>query len=126
MVAATPAGNLRHRVRFDRKTSTQVDGGGALTDWSTLGTGSFVRWADIRPQRGGAGETVMEKRLQGVQPALIIVRADSSTRGVDPSWRAVHVVDGVDVQAFALKTAQDMEMDNQFVTLLAVAGDPDS
>lgn len=124
MEAATSAGELRHRIRFDRKTESAVDGGGALTDWSAIGTGSFIRKADMRPLRGGEG--VQQQRLQGTQPILLIVRADSSTKTIDSTWRAVLMRDGVDVQAYALKTAQDMEMGNQFITLLAVAGDPDA
>lgn len=122
----TPAGaaDLRFRVRFDKKVETSDAGGGILSAWSTIGTGSFIRWCDIRPMRGG--EEVQGQRLKGTQPVLIIARADSATKTVDPSWRAVQVIDHVDGQSYALKTAQDMEMGNQFITLMGVSGDADS
>lgn len=121
----TPAGaaDLRFRVRFDRKVEQSDPGGGTVSDWSTLGTGSFVRWSDIRPMRGGEG--IQAQRLTGTQPVLIITRADSNTKAIDADWRAVEMRNGSDVRFYALKTAEDMERGNQFITMIGVAGDPD-
>lgn len=124
MKAPTGAGDLRHRVRFDKKVEASDSGGGILSAWSSIGTGSFIRWADIRPQRGGEG--VQAQRLTGTQPALIFVRSDTNTRTIDPSWRAVLMRDGVDITAYGLKTAQDMEMENQLITFMATAGEADA
>lgn len=120
MTAPASAGDLRFRVRFDKQTQTDDPYGGTTSAW----TEQFTRWADIRPQRGS--EEVMAQRLTGVQPVLIIVRKDSSTKLIDTSWRAVEMLNGSPVRYYALKTAQDMEMDNVFLTMLAEAGAADS
>jgi len=124
MKTPASAADLRFRVRFDKKVEQSDPGGGTVSAWSMLGTGSFIRWADIRPMRGG--EEIQAQRLTGTQPVIIIVRADSSIKTVDPSWRAVRVTDGTDGDTYALKTAQDMEMGNQFITFMGVAGDADA
>lgn len=113
------AGDLRFRVRFDKQTETEDPYGGVVSSW----TEQFTRWAKIKPMMGGEG--VQAERLQGTQPVLLIVRRDSSTKLIDSSWRAVQMLNGSPVAYFALKTAQDMEMDNAFVTMLAVGGEPD-
>jgi hypothetical protein len=124
MSAKISAANLRFRVRFDKKVTQDDPGGGVLSAWSTDGTGSIIRWADIRPLKGG--ENVQQERLQGTQPVIIVARADSDTKTIDTSWRAVRMIDGVDQVAYALKTAQDMEMENRFITFMGVSGEADS
>jgi SPP1 family predicted phage head-tail adaptor len=120
MKPAARAGELRFRVRFDKKVAVEDPAGGSTETW----TAQFTRWADIRQQRGGEG--VQAQRLQGTQPALIIVRYDSETNLIEPSWRAVRVVDDEDRETYDLKTAVDMEGDRQFITMQAVSGDPES
>lgn len=115
----TSAGNLRFRVSFQKKTPQDDGGGATLGDWAQ----QFVRWAAIQPLRGG--ETVQAERLTGTQPVLIIVRADSETRTITTGWRAVETLPGGAVRYYGLKTAEDMLRDGEFLTLLAVAGDPD-
>lgn len=117
------AGDLRFRVRFDRQVLTTDPYGGSTSAWSTTDNGSIVRWAKIKPMMGGEG--VQAARLQGTQPVLLTVRRDSSTKLIDGSWRAVQMLNGSPVAYFALKTAQDMEMDNSFVTMLAISGAAD-
>lgn len=117
---AASYGDLRSRVRFDKKIETADGYGGTTPSWSTDANGSFTKWAAIRPLQGGEG--VQAQRLAGTQPVLIIVRRTDETKAIDPSWRAALVEGGQDVQLFDLRTAQDMEMDNRFVTMLGVAG----
>ena len=118
--AAANAGDLRFRVRFDKQTETDDGYGGTTSAW----TEQCTRWADIRPMRGS--EQVMGQRLTGVQPVLIIVRKDSSTKLIDASWRAVEMLNGSPVKYYALKTCEDMERDNRFLTMVAEAGAADS
>jgi SPP1 family predicted phage head-tail adaptor len=120
MKPAAKAGQLKFRVRFDKKVETEDPAGGSTTAW----VAQFTRWADIRQQRGGEG--VQAQRLQGTQPALIVVRYDSESLLIEPSWRAVRVVDDITKETYDLKTAVDMEGDRQFITMQAVSGDPDS
>jgi SPP1 family predicted phage head-tail adaptor len=113
------ASDLRFKVRFDRQVETSDPAGGILTAWQT----QFTRRADIKPMRGS--EPVIAQRLTGVQPVLIIVRSDSLTRTIESSWRAVEMVDDQPVRYFALKTAEDMERERQFITMVAEAGTAD-
>lgn len=115
----TAAGDLKFRIAFQKKQATEAEGGGVNARWLD----QFTRWADIRPLRGG--ETVQQDRMQGVQPVIIIVRADSQTRQITPSWRAVRAMPDGTERRYGLKTAQDMEGDNAFITFMAVAGDAD-
>lgn len=116
----TTAGDLRFRVRFDKWVAIGDDpGGGSKMGWQ----GQFTRSADIKPMKGGEG--VVAARLSGTQPVLIIVRFDSQTCTIDPSWRAVEVRNTIPVRFYALKTAEDMERRRMFITMTAVAGDAD-
>jgi SPP1 family predicted phage head-tail adaptor len=121
MKPAAKTGELDKRVRFDKQVSTgSAAAGGETLQWQP----QFTRWARIINQKGGEG--VQSQRLQGTQPAIIIVRYDSATLLIEPSWRAVRVVDGVDRDVYALKTAVDMEGRNQFISMQAVSGEPDA
>ena len=119
MVNAASAGQLRFRVRFDKPVSTEDPAGGSTQAFVE----QFTRWADIRPMRGGEG--VQAQRLQGTQPVLIIVRRDSSTTQINETWRAVEMLNGAEVRAYAVKTAEDMERSRTFLTLVAIAGAAD-
>lgn len=116
----TYSGKMIFRVRFDKQVSVPADGGGVQTDWLP----QFTRWSDIRPMRGGEG--IQAQRLVGTQPALLIVMADSSTKQIDPSWRAVELKNNQPVHYYAIKTAADMERKNKYITMVVVEGDPDS
>lgn len=120
MAAPSGAGSLRFRVRFEKQAEVDDPAGGTLSDWQP----QFIRWADIRPLQGGEG--VQAQRLTGTQPVLIIVRRDSQTVLIDSSWRAVEMNGTVDVETYALKTAEDMERAKKFITCMAVAGAADA
>lgn len=82
MAASHRPGELRHRLALQRRASD--DNGDPLGAWVTVCT----RAAKLVNLRGG--EAVMQQRLQGDQPAILIVRACSETRLIDNSWRAVN------------------------------------
>lgn len=117
------AGDLKWKVRFDKIIEASDPAGGKIQSWSTVGTGSFIRSACIKPQYGS--EPVQQQRLNGLQPVLIFVHSDSSTRTIDPSWRAVELLNGVEVAYYAIKTAADMERKRQHITMQAVMGAAD-
>jgi SPP1 family predicted phage head-tail adaptor len=114
------AGDLRFRMRFDKQTVDNVDGGGSLSAW----TEQFTRWADVRPMRGGEG--VVQQRLTGKQPVLIVIRYDDLTQMIDTAWRAVELRDGVPIHYYDLKSVADMERQRLYITMLAVEGDAQS
>lgn len=114
------SGDLRFRVRFDKQTEVSDPYGSTVSEW----TEQFTRWADIRPMKGGEG--IQAQRLVGTQPVLILVRYDNLTKTIDTSWRAVEMLNGSPVRFYGLKTAEDMERDRKFITMIAEAGAADS
>lgn len=116
----TAAGDLRWRVRFDKQSTGEDPYGGTVSGWEE----QFSRSAEIIPMKGG--EPVMAQRLTGTQPVLIKVRFDSMTRTIEPSWRAVEMLNGTPVRYYAIKSPpEDMERERQYITMVAVSGEPD-
>lgn len=116
MAESMGAGDLLFRVRFDERTETEDGYGNTRGEWVPR----FTRRADIRPTKGT--EAVMAARLDGRQPALIIVRLDSDTKRITTDWRLVELhADGSETP-YAIRDARDMERDRQFLTILAEAG----
>lgn len=113
-------GELKFRVRFDKKVAADDPAGGTMGDW----TPQFTRFAAIAPNIGG--EQVMAQRLTAKQPVNIFVRYDSQTLLIDPTWRAVEMRDDTEFCVYALKTAEDMERNKMYITLLGVAGEADA
>lgn len=90
------AGELRERVAFDQLSSEDTDFGIANGDYEE----QFRRDARIRPLIGS--EPVIAQRLTGVQPVVIKVRSDSSTRMVTTAWRIRDVRSGTDYNVRAV------------------------
>lgn len=108
------AGALKHRLRFEARSTVIDDYGNEQGDFAE----QFVRWAEIMPLRGG--ETVMAARLTGTQPVIIRVRRDAETRQIEAHWRAV---DERTDEVYALKSPPtDMEDSRAYLTIVAEAG----
>jgi len=83
MAMTHEVGELRDRITLQRRA---VDGNGdRLGDWEA---GTLRRWTKVVNLRGGEG--VLQARLQGNQPVLLVVRADPETRAIDNSFRAIN------------------------------------
>ena len=80
------AGNLKDRVRFERRTTTDDGHGNEEGGWGDLSP-PVVRWCELKPTRGG--EEVQSARLTGNASWDCWVRADSGTRSVQVGDRAV-------------------------------------
>ena len=106
------AGELRERVRFERRVETTDGYGNTKGQWLPQLTVA----ARIQPLRGS--EAVMASRLQGVQPVLIVIRSSAAARGIAPDWRAVDARTG---REYAIRTAQLRETAD-YVDLLCEAG----
>ena len=76
------AGDLRYRVTFAMRDSTQDEYGNVSTDW----VDQFTVSANIAPRMGG--ETVMAARLGGTQPVVIRVRKSPDTSLITTDWKA--------------------------------------
>ena len=109
----TVSGDLRDRVRFDRRAQGGDGYGNTVEGWDD----GFTRWAQIKPLKGG--EDVIGARLQGTQPVIIIVRFDPQTSALTTDMRAVDVRNGV---TYAITSVADMERRREFITLMATAG----
>lgn len=81
------AGELRERVAFEEPSSLETDEGIVAGPW----TERFQRWARLQPLRGT--EPIIAQRLAGVQPVVVSIRSDLSTRTVTSAWRVRHLRD---------------------------------
>lgn len=80
------AGKFRHRVALQRPVYTQNNSTGSMTlTWQTVGT----VWARIAPLR--ASEYIASQSNQSEVTTEIYIRF---RRDVEPTWRAVHMVNG--------------------------------
>lgn len=80
------AGDFRHRVALQSPQETQDPQTGEMViSWQTQAT----VWASIRPLR--AREFIAAQATQSQVTTEIFIRY----RAVDPTWRAVHMVNGV-------------------------------
>ena len=93
------------------------DNGDRLGPWevvpSEAGDGSWA--AKIIRLKGG--EQVMEQRLQGVQPAVIVLRASTVTLAICSAWRAIDMLSG---QVHEITAANKTE-DRAWVEVLTTA-----
>ena len=78
-----PAGKRRERVSFQQRGTDE--NGDPLGEWDVAG--AVVRWARVTVRT--KGDVALQQRLQGLQPAEVIVLADSATRSITAAWRAV-------------------------------------
>lgn len=78
-------GDLRHRLTFQRRALDEnEDRVGEFED-------VFTVWASIDYQRGS--ELAVGNRLEGLQPATIVIRDTKATRAITTAFRAVRRVD---------------------------------
>jgi head-tail adaptor len=75
------AGDLRHRVAFDLRSTIENADGNTLGDWEE----QFRTAAGYIHLRGG--EAVLAARLQGQHSQVIFTRAFSATREVTAEYR---------------------------------------
>lgn len=84
-----PAGELRERVAFDRRSGADDGAGNVEDDWAQIGGDVAAR---IRFLKGG--ETVVGQRLEGTSPAVVTVRSSTVTRAVTSVFRIRDVRSG--------------------------------
>lgn len=85
-------GEFKNRVTFAARGAATPDRyGNTDTDWAD----QFTRWAKLIPLRGG--ENVMEARLAGRQPYIVVVYRDPETELITTDWRAVNAEDASQV-----------------------------
>lgn len=106
------AGDLRHRVAFDKKGSASDGYGGRDTAF----TQQFVVPAQFIHLRGG--ENVMAARLEGRHSQIVRVRTSEQTKTITTEWRAR---DTRLSQAFAIQEIV-LSDDGSYIDLLCERG----
>lgn len=110
------AGELREKVAFDQRGTTEEDLGTPIDDWANVIAGVAAR---IRYLKGG--EQVIGQRLTGVQPVVITVRSSEATRAITTDYRARDVRKG---QAYNIRSVTPDET-GAYIDLLCTIGDAD-
>lgn len=109
------AGDLRHRVKFQRRPEGYDEYGNPVEGWVDLG---IERAASLTPTRGG--EDVQAGRLAGKASWDCWVRNDSGTRQILTSDRVVDVRDPVRV--FNIRFIGDMDGDRTWLLMQLESG----
>ena len=110
----TSAGDLRHRIAFDKRVEVDDGYGNTRGDFAE----QFVVWAQV--QARFAGEAVQAARLSGQQTVTITVRQSSRTEEVTPDWRARDARSG---QVYAIRSGPvDPTDDGAFYEFLCQTG----
>lgn len=107
------AGQLRERVAFFSREAQSDGAGNEEGEWVQ----AFVVAAELRPLQGS--ETVMAKRLDGIQPYVIIVRESSLTSQVTTDWMARDVRSGREFNITAIKNG---DQKGAYLEMMAVHG----
>lgn len=109
------AGDLRHRVYFERRAEGSDDYGNPVEDWAPLG---IVRSASLLPTRGS--ETVQSDRLSGRVQWDCWVRSDSGTRSLQTGDRMIDARDTS--RTFNIGFIGDMDGDRTWLLIQATSG----
>lgn len=109
----TTAGELRHRVAFDRREDVPDEYGNTQSQFVE----QFVVAAKVQAKFGG--ETVTAARLTGQQPVTIVVRQSAQTRQIADDWRARDVRTGVE---YAIRSKVDPDDRGAWFELLTQTG----
>ena len=106
------AGDLRHRVAFDKRTAVDDGHGNTISDFAE----QFSCRAAFR-HRGGS-EAVLAARLEGRQILGVYVRSSENTRQIGADWRMRDVRTGTVYDIDAV----DSVTDRQWVYLIVESG----
>ena len=109
------AGDLRDRVKFQRRQAGTDEYGNAVTGWEDLG---IERWASLLPARGG--EQTQAGRIAGKAQWDCWVRSDSHTRTITHTDRIVDARDSS--RTFNISFVGDMDGDRKWLLIQAESG----
>ncbi|HYC66646.1 head-tail adaptor protein [Brevundimonas sp.] len=118
MPAPKGAGDLRQRVKFQRRGEGDDGYGNTATDWADMG---IARACSLMPTRGN--EAVQAARLSGLASWDIWVRSDSGTRRLQVGDRAINERDAS--QTFNIVFIGDMDGRRQWLLIQATTGGAD-
>jgi head-tail adaptor len=113
----TTAGELRHRIAFDKRQDVNPDAPDDLGNVQSVFVEQFVVWAKVQAKFGG--EAVAAARLVGQQPVTIVVRSSAQTRRIATDWRARDVCTGT---IYAIRSIVDPDDRRQWLEILTQTG----
>jgi head-tail adaptor len=109
----TTAGELSHRVAFDKRQDASDDYGNT----QSVFVEQFIVSAKVQAKFGG--EAVTAARLTGQQPVTIVVRQSSKTIQIKPDWRARDAREGTE---YAIRSIVDPDDGGAWLELLCQTG----
>lgn len=110
-----PAGELRERIRFERRVKAGDDGYGNVTyEWQAI---TAAQPANLSPQSGD--EPVTADLLRAQQTFTVTVRYSKQTACVMTNDRAVNVRSGDTYDLIAIANPDERR---RFITMTAVRG----
>jgi head-tail adaptor len=112
------AGELRSRVRFDRRGAGENSGGVVRSGFAPL---IASRRARLLPVKGG--EEVIADRVAGVSGWELVIRFDSATSRLAADDRVVDLRD--DTRVFDIKFVEDLEGRRRWLVLQLERGKGD-
>jgi head-tail adaptor len=119
----TTAGELRHRIAFDKRQQVDPDAPDDLGNTQSDFVEQFVVSAKVQAKFGG--EAVTAARLTGQQPVTIVVRQSSKTLLICTDWRARNVrsdADPTKQTTYAIRSIVDPDDGGAWLELLCQTG----
>jgi head-tail adaptor len=113
----TRAGELNHRIAFDKRSEVNPDSPADLGNTRSEFVEQFRVFARVRAKFGG--EAVTAARLIGQQPVTITVRQNSLTEQIETDWRARDVNEGTE---YAIRSIVDPDDEGAWFEILAQTG----
>jgi head-tail adaptor len=116
-MSQTRAGDLRHRIAFDKRQDVNPDAPLDLGNTQSAFVEQFVVAAKVEARFGG--ETVTAARLAGQQPVTITVRQSTQTRLITTDWRARDARTGT---IYNIRSIVDPDDRRAFLEMLCQSG----
>jgi head-tail adaptor len=111
-------GELRERVRIDRRAAIPDDGyGNTQGAWA-----EFIGPVAARIAPAAGSEDVLAERLQGLQPVEITIRYSRQAAAIQTQDRAVNVRSGKTYNVTSINNADERRA---YLSILATAGGAD-
>ncbi len=113
----TTAGELSHKVAFDKRQDVNTDAPDDLGNTQSVFVEQFVVSAKVQAKFGG--EAVIAARLTGQQPVTIVVRQSSKTLLIRDDWRARDAREGTE---YAIRSIVDPDDGGAWLEILCQTG----
>jgi SPP1 family predicted phage head-tail adaptor len=107
------AGELRERLKFEKRISVDDGYGNLEGNWAD----QFTLNARLRPKLGG--EDVLQERLAGRQPFTVTLRFSVKSEQITPEWRAINIKSG---KILNIRSVSNPDEKRQWIELMVDEG----